>query len=711
MPVTREMAACSLVIYNDGEGDPIVTDHGFGAHDDLDENRLFGVYSLDALNRPLCKWHDHVGLRNRIFLVPKDTRQADWTTTTSGGLYTNSWEERRPTDGLYRVYRLSQFDASPGVQWTATSKFNVPPDPNFVISVILSNIPSDWDYLNLNPYWMIELGNGLYGLLFAHGGEGYFLRKNTNTGKWVMAGRVGHPQKHEGLDESFLSIECGNGRILVSGSLGEHYEPFGDDLNPLHIPSGPIRLSGQGGKFTFGYMQAAYYQAVYSNSPWNTFFSHAPNAPIITGRYDTPQSSSVVFNDVSQGINAQYTATLNPGSFAMTPWPMMFSPTLGNVTFRYPVVRQIMANGSTTPVDAYIMEATVKKPKKRDAATATIILQKNQQTTYLFTGNWKLRKMQLKLGYLLSDSTYEWYTSFTGYVDEIKDQWEQFGQNTITIELHNGTYRFKTTTWNELDVISLGGVVPNYSSDYVLYTEGLMDAARTDASYRNWYYTGDLNQNILPVGTNDQPSELIKPEEDKWETITRLQAHIGLEAGCDDNGVLYSVPFNYVEPTVTWNFRATSQSSTDLRDQIKTISQVFKSTDTVTMVFSTGELPNGTKGMAWISDNLAEFNVASGRFSRWRLVLHDRVKGIISAGLLFARAQFLAGINFGRSWRPDVVTAVNPALRLGQRIAVWGCATINIPDGTEHVVETLTHTYKSQQGIGTLSSSAGLRRL
>jgi hypothetical protein len=717
MPPFRKRPDASVIVFDDGQGEPIVIDHGFGAYLDTSIDLPGGtVVSADANGKPLLAWsgseHGEAATLCRPYVVPQDTRLTDWTVTPAA-----SWDERRPTDGYYRVYRLAMFDSTPGLAWTATSNYSLPADANFAISVIQKESPSDWDFTGMVPFFRIEVGDGSWGLYFEKSGGNFFLRRNTKTGQFeAIVHTLKGLQKFLNSDEAFIFIECQENRIRISTNFGEGYDEFGDDDNPFHIPSGKVRIVGRGGKFHFGIHQIKYFQGDILFPSWNTFFGRVGASLIITGRYNNPNGTGVTFTDQSNLANnlATVKATLTPSFVPGYPWGIYYSPSLRSITLRYPIVRQVVGNASSTPLDPYLIGVDITLPRKRDTASCTLRLNTDINNTSILSQNWRWRKVQVKLGYLMSDGTHEWYTTFTGYVQSINPSWDdsEFGRKTVVIEVANATVHFARPEWTRLDTIPLGGVVPNFASDFILTTEGLMDEARTDFSRSNWWFTGSLSGNILPVGSAKKPFELIRPGEKKWETIKRLQSHHGCEAYADSLGVYSSQPFNYVEPTVTWHYYPDSQVSTDVREQILKISNLLDFTETCTAVMSIGHLPWGQEIMAWNIDSAAELNVASGRFCRWREVLQDEVKDTITPALLWNRATFLAQNNFGLKYQPDVVAPVHPGLRQKQRVAIHGCAGINIPNAAEHCIEALKHSYRSYgESLTSLTTSAGLRRL
>lgn len=716
MPATREEAVAYLDIWADGTGDPIRTDPGFNLYHSYDkdtvENNMLVSYAASGIS--LGQYLDDVGISGRPFLVPKDTVIADFLLTPLA-----KWENRKPVGGTYDTSRIWMSDGSTGTTaWSALSNYVMPANSSFAISVIMEDTAADWwDIVGQQPYFRFEFAGGAYAIYWEKHRGTHLLRRNL-AGGWDYAKKLSNFQRMGDLDELFLWIRWQRGRIGISMDFGDDYTWYGDDENPVTLYAGKIGFYGAGYSVGLGVHQLDYSPFIVRPlEGWRTYWPRV-SSPVIDGHYDAIPGAGVAFYDRGNTGSqlANYEVLVTPGTLGNYPFAVKACPALYATQLEYPTARNITANATTNELDPYIEAADIDKPRSLSGARATV--QFNMAVADVLSGNWKYRKVRIRLGYRMSDGTHEIVDSFTGYVANITEDWAEgsesgYRRKVVVMEIANATEWLRRSRWEEFDSIPLGGLLPNEACDRILKSLGLMDWAGLDTSYRSWDLSGWLEAYRLPIGKFEDRHEMIKPEEERWTTLSRIQGTVGCEAGADDAGVYFSVPINHVDPTPSWTFRATSQGATDLREKVKRITSVRDFTENCTAVMVLGKLRNGYRAMAYSIDTAAETIVASGRFSRWRETLRVELDGTVSPDILANTNVMLSQYNFGTHKTADLSVPIHPGLYRHQRIQFAGFSGIDIPDAVDHGIRTIRHSYRKDhmRGWSTLDTAIGVWRI
>lgn len=716
MPPFRKHAIASLDLFDIGSKDPLLIDRGYGFYDIVNQDLVAGgAFSYNSDGVSLLEFIPKIGLVNRAFVVIQDTILSTHFAVSPS----NSWDNVRPIGGNQadRKYRLRMYNTDvANTVYTATQAVQFGNNPGVAISLIMKDCPPDWNTATYPPYLRISLGGevaGAYSLLIS-GGRDVYLQYAASGAAWTHVEQLGNLRGIGGSDEGWIFVRPIYGKLCISLDFGSNYKVI-ESLDPdtaITIPSGPLTLRGRGQAIAFGVHQIRAYAGAFDNPPKRTFFSRIIASPSIIGREHKPAGTVIAYSDLSDSFNekAQARVTLTPYARPQYPWHLYDCPSLQALQFRYPFIRTTTDEEYTNPWDAWILSASVSKPKELAGNTASVTFHQNAHIA--FTGDYLWRGVRLKLGYKWDDGTLEWFTSFVGYIGNIQGTWgEEFGKVPITLQLENNAIRLRTAEWSPLDVVALPivGITANGIGDYVLKSEGLMDEAGVDTTYRNWHSDGALPN--FPLGSPFKPFELIKPKEKKWETLTRVFGYRGLEVGIQDDGVFFTLPVDYISGTVDWNFRSTPVGSTDLRDQLRSIEYSMDSRETASCIVVWGESETGETIMMVSPDQQAEGVTTSGRFFPWRVAIQEEVSGSCEAGMIVERSIALARKHFGLKERAGASIPVKPDLPRKARVAIWGCQGVKIPDGQQHVVDSLSHHYKAQSGLGTLETRANLRRV
>lgn len=699
MPPTdsRALPLASIRLFEKGQGDPVVTDHGFAWYDSVAETWQYGTFSRDTSGKLTLEYLPEVGIVCRPFLVLQDTRLANYA--TSGG----SWEECKPATGTPRKWRLIQVDTSVGIQWSATSSFPLLADPHVAFSLIFVDGPADWDEDAYPRFVRVEFGGGLWAIQFSQADGTQLVR--WASGQWQAVMDVPEPTgySHGENDERLILLRCLRGRIGVSTDFGRSYRWHGSaDGTPLTVESGAYTVRGQGGMCVFGLHQLRYYSGTYTSPPRNTFQQRLVGAgAMVTGRASVPTGTTVIFADVSTpaAATAQYRATLTPVAVAGVPFTFYRTPELYAALLEYPVVTGGGTGFYTTPWDGAIQSVRISKPYELDTGSAAVRIRKEAGEQLVWASG-RFPKVQILLGEASESGAESWWTAFTGYVSAIRCRAEEYGESDLSLEVENLSHHFKRTEWTKQTSRPLGGRTLNQALDLVLQSEGL------DASYRAWHALGDTV--TLPQGSPEDPFEWPKPGERKWATLARLAGYWGLEIGVTDSGGLFTAPKEFYQPWVSRVWEA--DPATDLKALVRGVTFGLDCNESATAALVEGTAESGEQLLAWAVDGAAEGNPASARFCPWREVVQEELSATVAPGMLIARAQALARELFSLKLEPDLTLPVDLSVSRREQVRITGLK-VGIADWDRFVVLSLEHVYEADPSFARLSTTAGLRRL
>src|SRR5678816_177624 len=141
---TRKRAIASVEVCDVFQGDPVVTDRGYGSYTILKKAYRTGIYSMDSsFATPHLEWLEAInGLANRPYWIAKDTTLSNWQPTIAN---TGEWYAESSAWGAFRVKRLVQRKGATGIVGQLESTFMFPRDPHFSISFILADTAEGWD--------------------------------------------------------------------------------------------------------------------------------------------------------------------------------------------------------------------------------------------------------------------------------------------------------------------------------------------------------------------------------------------------------------------------------------------------------------------------------------------------------------------------------------------------------------------------------------
>lgn len=689
-------------LYTEGDGDPVLTDHGFGWWDNLEQTARWGSISLSG-GRPTLEYIPNIGLVCRPYLTFQDLRLTH--VSTSGG----TWSEVRPVGiGSGLKYRLVQSDTTAGVVWTAKSLQTVPADAAFAFTVVQWDTPSDHNISTYPP--RLRLVFGIQGNTPDHCIE---LNKAEGNAilKWVAGAWdfvAGLPSLDTSGDngEAHVWVRVHRGRLAVSLDRGNSYTVFkSPDGSAITLRAGAWGIEGQGGGCVVGMHQLTYAAGVFTSRAKNTLNARAL-APTVTlaARKNEPGACTVSLADIGVygSAIAQYTATLTPATITATPFNWHYSPELYTVTYTIDPIETTVTQAYTTLSDAHIIACQISKPEDLAESSATLTLRRDAASAW--SGTYRNRKVLLRLGWYYDDASYVWTTAFTGYIVAQSVGPTAMGEIGITLTLANVGHRLRRVQWQPDFEVPLGGQTVNQAMDDVLVSEGIP----RNSSYRVWHANGDVV--TVPAGLPEDPAELTRRGEAKWSTLERLASYAGLKLGVTDAGALVTVTPAYVTGTIH-DLQFTAATSDP--DQIGLgLEHTTDYRETLTAVFLTGTSEYGEDLVVAAIDTYAETNTGSGRFTPWREPLTESAPGTVTPGILTVKAQALATEHFGLKREPRTVSLVDPTIGRRDEIRIYGATAVDIPDGTRHMVLSLDHSIGIDPRSGAMEhrTTAGIRR-
>jgi hypothetical protein len=698
---TFQRYAVRAFLYDEGNADPVVLDHGFGWWDNLEETAEQGTATYSN-NRLTVEYLPGIGLTNRPRRTPKDLRLTEVSTT--GG----NWSEVRPVGiGAGRTYRVVQSDTTAGVQWSARGTDWLPADPMLAFSLIIFDTPPDWNTTTYPPHVRIELGTDgpdRWGVELSKADGNYLVR--YVLGDWRAVAQLGALSSSEDNGESEVWFRVLRGQVGVSLDRGQTYTWGGNvDGFPATISQGRWIVRGQGGACLIGRHELT--------APTGVFYSRQragqvralPPTVSISGRYDLAGTSTITFADASShsaGL-VGYSATLTPQNVTAGGIAVYRCPVLYTVNYRIPTVSSVGTGAYTQPWDSRIVECTIDKPLALEQADCTLTLNIPYSAS-AWTGTYRNRKVQVQIGRVFDDASVEWTIAHTGYIAAVRPVQLGYGLVGSTITIANVAHRLRRTRWTPDYELALGSQTLGNALDQVLESEGV---PRHD-SWRQWSLATFLFQ--LPGGKPENPSHLTRRGEAKWDLMRQMAEIAQQELAVSDSGVIQTVAQNYVTGLV--HDIHLSQDAV-CEQKALAIDNGIDYRETVTAIYVVGEDAYGQEVIASGIDTVAELVIASGRFCPWREAIVDTLPNTTSRGAALSRMQYLAAENIGLRIEPTHSTLLNPRIGRRDEVAIYGAEAIGISAGQRHTVLSLRHVFALDPRTGEYTSTEtrlGVRR-
>jgi hypothetical protein len=615
---------------------------------------------------------------------------------------------------------LVQYDGTAGLTWAAESSFPLPANPNVAFSFIFVDSPPDWDDVALPPFVRITLANGNYSLLITK--EDVSLQAfDSATADWVTVAPLPSCRSADNSDnsESLILLRCQRGQIGISTDYGDRYTWYGETgagITGVDFPAAPFTVAGQGGMLVFGLQQLAMETGVWLSPERHARVPRPLSPALLFETRDDETYGSVAYTDLSTPTNAraQYSIELTPTTDLIgAGWLCYRSPEVYAVTTRYAAIPSVFGGTGFSEEQPDLLEANIDKPRELDGAGGSVVVRLDPtQSNYWLRGDFA--KFQLELGHSFEDGSGDFLeVVLVGFVVDITIKNAEYNYVDLALKLSTVAERFRRARWNKLDVFPLGGRSLNACLDLILETEGIP----RNSSYRQWDFVGDPfwgflgDRVIVPLGLPEKPFEWPVAGECKWATMQRLAGYWGLEVVPLDGGVLTTVPKRYLDPVVSATYQSDA-ANLDL-DQLQrlVLALTFRRNcqEKATRVLVDGVDENGNAIFAYATDEAAEQNPLSPRFTPFAIEIQETLDGTTTPGLLVSRAGELAREWFVEPLIADLSHSVDLSLGRGQRIRVEGFERAGLNPFYDFRLATLSHRYKAQGGFGPeLTTEAGL---
>lgn len=617
IPDTRFGHLARVLVYDQGGGDPIVNDWGWGHYSILAEEwEVRGDESLSATSagEPHLDFLDGVGLTCKPFVNVKDTRSANYT--TSGG----SWAELRTATFGGLAYRLIQTNTAANLAWSVTSGFSLPGNPHVAFEIHFSETPPDNTLATFPPFVRIEFGEA-WAIEFSRVYGARLLRYVSGAFRAVKVLSGGLP------DSVMVLLRWHRGSIFISTDWGQSYDSFGlPDGADATVNSTPFTVRGQGGAVMVGLHQVLYTEGTFTTTERSTLTSRS-SSPLMSGRFYEPTGTNVAVTYTGSGSTAQYRATLTPAAIAGVPFTFYTSPELYSVSTSFPSVRWSLPTGFySEPFEGTLQEISVDKPPELHGGTATITFRKDAATQ--FSGNWRWTKCEVWLADQSGSGASAFTRVFVGYVEDPDIAQAEYNKSFGTIALQNATIRAKRMKWDGFH-LPLGGQSLNSALDYCLDKMGLTVADRV------WHPLGNVI--LVPAGMAEDPAYWAPAGEEIWRIMEEVCRDAGFELGVDDAGIWRTVRMDAYDDFVSHSWDALA--ATDHAYRISGISFTSRAAEACTSILLKSKDQYGRPLWAYGVDTEAEFNPTSPRYCPWRELHYEEVDGTVSPGWLALGVQ------------------------------------------------------------------------
>lgn len=707
----RVLPLARLLLSGKGEADPVLIDRGHVDYHVIAEGYKGATYSRDSNGAAHLEYVEDIGLVCRPFVVLQDTRLTNYA--TSGG----SWEDRPPSTGSPRTYRLIQYDTAAGLEWSATSKFDLVANPQVAFTLAMAESAADWNSVTHPQFCRIEFGddgNSVWGIHFTR--EGSFLIRDTGTG-WQVVNELSGGQAFGADEEKMIYLRVLRAQVGISFDFGRSYTwtPTGDAVSDgVWVPAAPFTLRGRGGAALFGLQQIRYYEGTYTSPERYTYTSRG----LLTALTFDPWQSviftgdAIDLDDLSTPVDGviQWKATLTPGSHAGVPFTFYSTPELYAVQAEYPATVDPPSGYFTTPFDGSegdITEVHITKPYELDQATCDVTVRRDALADFVWnSGRWA--KVRVDLGHLNEDGSTAWTVAFTGYVDIPNLETSEYNAVELTLQVESLATRLKRAKWGSFDRPVLGGLTVNAAMDRVLRSEGMfsLDFGGNVIYdlFRLWHVAGNR-----PTDTGTPEDPFLRPQrgQSKWETMQELARLANVEIGITDAGLLFTIPTDSFNPNITQLWEA--EPSAELLALIKRASFRLISSESATAVEVTGKDEQGNERIAMAINFRAEQNRFAPDFCAWRELVVEELSGTCSQGMLNMAAVGIAKQVFPLKFESDQLTPVRLGLSRRDQGLVQGMEGIGIAPYDRFGVLHIEHHYTPSMPES--ETTAGLLRL
>lgn len=395
------------------------------------------------------------------------------TTQTIGleafGRYGGYWAELEGL-GLPSEVKLYQYDGRPNRVTGAESRFLLPPDPMFCVSLYRAEPAADHDWFAHPPATEVRFGataDDEWALALPYGGSPFLSRRRD--GAWVKVGEVEGSVRlptSEGFakgQRSFVWIAVVRGRIVVStDGFVEELWTYCDPEGEIRVASAPVSLWHSAGQWAFSMfgvkMAEATLDSLGIEAGYDTqdcsgeLLLRARQRPVVadgdevlaevvlldtTGEREDLETTQRAWRAVISPHEhvSQYVTPDGVKSFSTMVSPELYSVQIG----QYPEV-ETLASPASAEVQDEVLAVQGEHPAELRTARYDLLLD-NQLGRQTELG--KYRRARIALGWRYDDGSTDTDAVFDGYVAEPVAEVEEGGRSAVRATLLDPMIRLR----------------------------------------------------------------------------------------------------------------------------------------------------------------------------------------------------------------------------------------------------------------------------
>ncbi|MCD6361599.1 MAG: hypothetical protein J7M38_12150 [Armatimonadetes bacterium] len=666
--------------------------------------------------------------------------------TTSGG----TWSGLKGL-GLPNEVKLYQSDGTANQHTSATSRFELPTDPVFCVSLYRAEPAPDHDWVNHPPYTEIHFGIGqqpTWALVLPYAGPMYLMHHEETGWRHVAESEHSvHVPTLEGFaagQRLFVWVAALRGRIVVStDGFAEDVWVYEVPGYTLHVPKGHVSLHHNAGQWMFSFfgikMPTAYIhskgiEAGYDTRDSNgqTLLSIRHGAVIDDQLNELKKATAEDTTDTRSDLTATqraWKATIEPyvhhqdnvGSDPETGEPVGFETCVSPQLYAVQIGQyaEVLDNGEpqSEEISGDVKSITGDHPDQLQATAYELELD-NQLGQYAELE--EHRRINVSLGWRLANGEVEVERTMSGYVVEPPITIMPGGKGWFEAAVMDPTLRLRDEKSDGRCPVFDGWPVKEVF-------EWVLDRCGLDRSEQVIEDTGTE----LSLGQPERP--LWYPEPGRpWLDFLREVCRFDYNAGMyfDESGRFTKVCRYCRQPrtaedvmrhdgsmngacpsSVDWELYTRGSVAPDptRAGEILRLSRprrTLSASDFANFVAVCGIGPSGKPVSATACDTASLYDPTSDRYVGWRKMHVEALESYTSQDLVNRLCQERLAELSQRPEHISIVTPLMPEVRIGQVIAVYGGETAGAADQRYRVTAVKHKVRRARPSIASTTITA-----